>query len=62
MKNDPMTDMCLFFYAAVQLAKSPVLSKYDLSSLRILGCGAAPLGKEHVEAVQARIPAAIKQG
>ncbi|KAJ8658373.1 hypothetical protein O0I10_006058 [Lichtheimia ornata] len=47
---------------AVQLAKSPVLSKYDLTSLRILGCGAAPLGKEHVEAVQARIPAAIKQG
>lgn len=48
--------------SAVQLGKSPVVSKYDLSTLRILGCGAAPLSKEHVDALQSRIPALVRQG
>lgn len=38
------------------------MTKYDLSSVRILGCGAAPLGKEHIEALQLRMPAQLKQG
>ncbi|KAG1467575.1 hypothetical protein G6F56_004339 [Rhizopus delemar] len=47
---------------AVLLAKSPVVAKYDLSSIRGVFCGAAPLGKEHIEALQKRVPAEVKQG
>ncbi|XP_055679602.1 uncharacterized protein LOC129787824 [Lutzomyia longipalpis] len=39
----------------VFLAKNPLVSKYDLSSLRELYCGAAPLSKEVEDAVKARI-------
>ncbi|KAI8074067.1 hypothetical protein BC940DRAFT_267332 [Gongronella butleri] len=46
----------------VLLAKDPIVRKYDLSSLRILGCGAAPLGQEHIEAVNKIIPATVRQG
>lgn len=47
---------------AVHLAKSPVVSKYDLSSLSRVGCGAAPLSKEHVDSLNKRINAEVKQG
>ncbi|KAI8972138.1 hypothetical protein BDB01DRAFT_478616 [Pilobolus umbonatus] len=47
---------------AVLLAKHPIVSNYDLSSIRLLGCGAAPLSKEHIDALQKRIPADIVQG
>ncbi|KAI8391641.1 uncharacterized protein BYT42DRAFT_592036 [Radiomyces spectabilis] len=47
---------------AVHLAKSAIVEKYDLSSLRLLGCGAAPLSKEHIESLAQRIPATLKQG
>lgn len=47
---------------AVQLAKHPIVSKYDLSSVRLLGCGAAPLGKEHIDNIAKRMPAMLKQG
>ncbi|KAL0380209.1 UNVERIFIED_CONTAM: 4-coumarate--CoA ligase-like 9 [Sesamum angustifolium] len=30
----------------VAMAKSDLVDKYDLSSLQVLGCGGAPLGKE----------------
>ncbi|KAL3512574.1 hypothetical protein ACH5RR_025291 [Cinchona calisaya] len=40
----------------VALAKSDLVSKYDLSSLRLLGCGGAPLGKEVSERFNARFP------
>lgn len=40
----------------VALAKSDLVSKYDLSSLRGLGCGGAPLGKEISEHFKARFP------
>ncbi|PSR89508.1 4-coumarate--CoA ligase-like [Actinidia chinensis var. chinensis] len=38
------------------LAKSDLVTKYDLSSLRLLGCGGAPLGKEVSEKFAARFP------
>ncbi|KAI8147112.1 hypothetical protein BJV82DRAFT_376835 [Fennellomyces sp. T-0311] len=57
-----VTNVSLVPPVAVHLGKSPIVDKYDLSSLRVLGCGAAPLGKEHIEALQRRIPAAVKQG
>ncbi|CEG78105.1 hypothetical protein RMATCC62417_12758 [Rhizopus microsporus] len=47
---------------AIHLAKAPVVSKYDLSSIERLGCGAAPLGKEHIDALKKRIPVVVKQG
>jgi 4-coumarate--CoA ligase len=46
----------------LQLGKSPVVDKYDLSSLRMLNSGAAPLTKELVDAVYARLKVPIKQG
>ncbi|GLJ27063.1 hypothetical protein SUGI_0530580 [Cryptomeria japonica] len=45
------------------MAKNPAVEKYDLSSLRMLMSGAAPLGKDLEEALQAKIPnATIAQG
>ena len=44
------------------LSKHPVVDKYDLSSLRMLNSGAAPLTQELVEAVYARIKVGVKQG
>ncbi|KAJ5907508.1 hypothetical protein N7495_000190 [Penicillium taxi] len=46
---------------ALQLSKHPVVDKYDLSSLRMMNCGAAPLTQELVEAVYSRIKVGIKQ-
>ncbi|PGH11477.1 hypothetical protein AJ79_04852 [Helicocarpus griseus UAMH5409] len=47
---------------AVLLAKHPAVSNYDLSSLRMMNSGAAPLSRELVDAVYARIKTGIKQG
>lgn len=44
------------------LSKHPVVEKYDMSSLRMLNCGAAPLTRELVEAVYNRLKVPIKQG
>ncbi|KAH8432144.1 acyl--CoA ligase [Aspergillus melleus] len=44
------------------LGKHPVVDKYDLSSLRMMNSGAAPLTQELVETVYARIKTGIKQG
>jgi 4-coumarate--CoA ligase len=46
----------------LQLGKSPLVSKYDLSSIRMLNSGAAPLTKELVEALYSRLKIPIKQG
>ena len=43
------------------LAKHPCVSKYDLSSLRMLNCGAAPLTKDLVEALYKRAQIPVKQ-
>jgi 4-coumarate--CoA ligase len=44
------------------LAKQPIVSEYDLSSLRIVMSGAAPLGAELAEEAGARIGAKVFQG
>ncbi|KAE8148032.1 hypothetical protein BDV25DRAFT_131569 [Aspergillus avenaceus] len=44
------------------LSKHPIVDKYDLSTLRMMNSGAAPLTHELVEAVYARIKCGIKQG
>lgn len=41
------------------IAKSPDLNKYDLSSIRILKSGGAPLGKELEDTVRTKFPNAI---
>jgi len=44
------------------LAKSPIVTKYDLTSLRMLNSGAAPLTGELVDAVWERLKVPVKQG
>ncbi|HEV8658176.1 MAG TPA: AMP-binding protein [Thermoanaerobaculia bacterium] len=44
------------------MAKSPLVEKYDLSRLRTLFSGAAPLGASVAQAGSARIGCEIKQG
>ena len=44
------------------LAKHPAVDRYDLSSLRWVGCGAAPLGAELQEACARRLGRPVVQG
>ncbi len=44
------------------LAKHPLVENYDLSSVRIIGCGAAPLGVETEQACAGRLDCKIHQG
>jgi acyl-CoA synthetase (AMP-forming)/AMP-acid ligase II len=44
------------------LAKHPVVDRYDLSSLRFIGCGAAPAGPELEQAVADRLGCVVGQG
>jgi 4-coumarate--CoA ligase len=44
------------------LGKHPIVSKYDLSSLRMMNSGAAPLTQELVNTVSQRIGVPVKQG
>lgn len=46
----------------VALAKHPIVSQYDLSSLHELFSGAAPLGNELAEAVATRLGCSVVQG
>lgn len=41
------------------LSKNPLVDKYDLSSIRMLMSGAAPLGKDLEDSFKARVPHAI---
>ncbi len=43
------------------LSKSPVVDKYDLSSLKMMNSGAAPLTRELVEATYKRLKVPVKQ-
>ena len=44
------------------LARHPAVDRYDLSSLRLVGCGAAPLGAETEAAVASRLGCHVGQG
>lgn len=46
----------------LQLSKSPIVDQYDLSSLKMMNSGAAPLTRELVEAVYSRLKVPVKQG
>ncbi|WCJ40307.1 4-coumarate--CoA ligase [Euphorbia peplus] len=43
----------------MSIAKSPETEKYDLSSIRMIKSGAAPLGKELEDTVRAKFPKAV---
>ncbi|XP_071909044.1 4-coumarate--CoA ligase 2-like [Coffea arabica] len=43
----------------LEIAKSPVVDKYDLSSIRMVMSGAAPMGKELEDTVRAKLPKAV---
>jgi 4-coumarate--CoA ligase len=45
----------------LHLAKSPVVEKYNLSSLKMITSGAAPLSKELIFAVHERLGTEVKQ-
>jgi len=45
----------------IQLAKNPIVDKYDLSSLSMIVSAAAPLSKETEDALMARIGCPVKQ-
>ena len=47
---------------ALALARHPVVDSYDLSSLRFVGCGAAPLGVELQEECGERLGCLVRQG
>lgn len=44
------------------LSKHPLVDKYDLSSIRMMNSGAAPLTRELVDAVYERLKIPVKQG
>ncbi|HEX5166818.1 MAG TPA: AMP-binding protein [Thermomicrobiales bacterium] len=44
------------------LAKHPIVENYDLSSLQVIFCGAAPLGADLSQAAASRLDCIIKQG
>jgi acyl-CoA synthetase (AMP-forming)/AMP-acid ligase II len=46
----------------IAFAKHPMIDRFDLSGLRWLFSGAAPLGSEITCAVQARLPIKVRQG
>jgi acyl-CoA synthetase (AMP-forming)/AMP-acid ligase II len=46
----------------VGLAKHPVVGQFDLSSLKFLNSGAAPLGEDLARAVEQRLGCVVKQG
>jgi acyl-CoA synthetase (AMP-forming)/AMP-acid ligase II len=47
---------------ALALARHPVVDGYDLSSLRYIGCGAAPLGREVEDECARRLGCFFRQG
>lgn len=49
-----VTDLNLVPPMAVALAKHPDVLKYDLRSVELIGCGAAPLGRDVAAQVEAR--------
>lgn len=44
------------------LAKHPIVDKYNLSSLQVISCGAAPLGSEIQQLCAKRLNCIVKQG
>ena len=57
-----LTYMSLVPPLILALAKSPLVDAYDLSSVRMIGSGAAPLGEDLEKAVAKRLNCTVYQG
>ncbi len=62
IEDHRITGMVVVPPLVLALAKHPAVDRYDLSSLRWVGCGAAPLGAELQEACARRLGRPILQG
>jgi 4-coumarate--CoA ligase len=63
VQKKKITFTCLVPPIILLLAKHPLIDQYDLSSLRLVVCGAAPLGADLSQQVKKRLPTMIvKQG
>ena len=62
LQDDRITQTVVVPPIVHALAKHPAVDQYDLSSLRWLGCGAAPLGAERQLACAQRIGCPVGQG
>ena len=63
VQREKITFSCLVPPIILLLAKHPLIDKYDLSSLYLVICGAAPLGADLAKQVKSRLPKLIvKQG
>lgn len=59
VQKHKVTFSCLVPPILVLLAKHPLIDNYDLSSLRKIMCGAAPLSAELANEVSARLPGTV---
>jgi acyl-CoA synthetase (AMP-forming)/AMP-acid ligase II len=62
VQDHRMTHVYIVPPIALALAKQPVVDDYDLSSLKTILCGAAPLGEEVARACETRLGCRVKQG
>ena len=62
IQNQKITFAFIVPPVVLMLAKHPVVDKYDLSSLRMMNSGAAPLTREIVDALYKRLKVRVKQG
>lgn len=62
MQDHRVTEAHLVPPIILMLAKHPLVDRYDLSALRTITSGAAPLGGEQARACAARLGCVVKQG
>jgi acyl-CoA synthetase (AMP-forming)/AMP-acid ligase II len=63
VQKEKITFTCLVPPIILLLAKHPLIDQYDLTSLDIVICGAAPLGGDLSQQVKKRLPTmVVKQG
>lgn len=63
VQKEKITFTCLVPPIILLLAKHPLIDQYDLSSLKLVICGAAPLSGDLSRQVRARLPGlVVKQG
>lgn len=62
VQNEKITFAYVVPPVVLLLSKHPVVEKYDLSSIRMMNSGAAPLTKELVDAVHKKTNLKVKQG
>jgi len=62
VQNHKITMIYLAPPVLIGLGKHPIVDKYDLSSVKMINSGAAPLTKELVDSVYKRLKIPVKQG